>query len=109
MKDKIPSWVWSSIGVAVIIIGQWYVNNYRIDTAVVMIVYNRYDFAKKLYNRISAVKPNKLYIIADGPKTEKKHDKEKCNRVRSIFNSIDLVFWFFRIFHLKPPRIHKWI
>ena len=54
-------------------------------TAVAFLVYIRPETTKRVWERIKAAKPPRLYLIADGPKTP---DQAKtCKEVRSIIES----------------------
>ena len=41
------------------------------ETSIVLIVYKRLETTKKVFQKIKSVKPQKLYLVADGPKTSK--------------------------------------
>lgn len=41
------------------------------ETPVVLIVYKRLETTKRVFQKIKSVKPHKLYLVADGPKTPK--------------------------------------
>ena len=57
---------------------------------ILFIVFNRIDTVKKVFERIKEIKPSKLYVAADGARSEIKNEKEKCDEVRSyILNNID--------------------
>ena len=58
-------------------------------TPVVLIIFNRPDITKKLFDVISNIKPTTLFIIADGPRNSKVGEISKCQAARDIFNSID--------------------
>lgn len=62
---------------------------YEVKSPIIFIVFNRYDKALAVFKQISEVKPSKMYIVADGPRDNNFEDKEKCKKVRSIFESID--------------------
>lgn len=62
---------------------------YKVKSAIAMIIFNRYDTTVKVFEQIKKVRPSKLFIIADGPRTNIETDKEKCELVRSIFDDID--------------------
>lgn len=63
--------------------------NYQVKSAVAMVVFNRFDTAKKVFEQVRKVKPKKLFIIADGPRKNVKGETEKCDKVRKIFDNID--------------------
>ena len=55
---------------------------------VVFIIFKRIDTTKRVLKLISSYKPNKLYLIADGPKTI--DDNNKCSQIRNfVENNID--------------------
>ena len=56
----------------------------QFDIPIVSIVYKRLDKTIQVYNRIREIRPAKLYIIADGPKTLE--DKEKVLQVRDFID-----------------------
>ena len=56
------------------------------DTAILVIIYDRPDFAVQIYKQLEDQKPGKLYIVSDGPKNDK--DIALIEESRSIFNTI---------------------
>jgi len=56
-------------------------------TPILVIIFNRPDFAKKTFLALSKLKPEKLYVISDGPRTLA--DKEYVLQSREIFNTIN--------------------
>lgn len=62
---------------------------YKVKSAVAIVIFNRYEITKKLFEKIKEVQPQELYIIADGPRENRPEDKEKCEKTRKIFESID--------------------
>lgn len=69
---------------------------YFVKHPVVIIVYNRADKAARLLQCLCQVKPNLLYIIADGPKDD--NDFLKCETTRKVFDGIDWQCQVNRIF-----------
>lgn len=59
------------------------------NKAVLLIIFNREEKAKEVLDAIRKVKPNRLYIAADGPRKNIKEDYEKCKKTREIINYID--------------------
>lgn len=53
-----------------------------LDTPVLLITYNRLDAVKRTFEQIRQVKPRKLYLASDGPKTDKAGDVQKVSDVR---------------------------
>jgi hypothetical protein len=60
-----------------------------INTPVTMIIFNRPEETLKVFSRVAAAKPRKLYVIADGPRQTSADDPERCAEVRKIFQSVD--------------------
>lgn len=54
---------------------------------ILVIIFNRPDFTKILYNTLSVLEPAKLYVISDGPRTIQ--EKEIIMQSREIFNKIE--------------------
>jgi hypothetical protein len=60
------------------------------DTAILFLVFNRPDATRKVFEKIREIKPSQLFIAADGYRSDKPEEKEKCEEVRNlIVNSID--------------------
>lgn len=62
---------------------------YKVKTAIAMLIFNRPENTRKVFEQVRKVKPSKLFIIADGPRENKEDDKLKCKQTREIFNNID--------------------
>lgn len=58
--------------------------------AVLFLIFNRPDLTKMVFNRIREVRPEHLYIAADGPRKNNPTDVEKCKETRRI---VDLIDW----------------
>lgn len=63
--------------------------NAILKTPVVFIIFNRFDTAERVFNAIAQAKPEKLFVIADGPRSNKPHEAKKCARVRSLIEKVD--------------------
>jgi hypothetical protein len=58
-------------------------------TPILFIVFNRPSETREVFNKICQIKPQFLYIVADGPRPHKETDKAKCAEVRSIVSNIN--------------------
>ena len=58
-------------------------------TPVVLIIFNRPDKTQKILEIIRQVKPAKLLVVADGPRSDRPDDVESCQATRSIINQVD--------------------
>jgi glycosyltransferase involved in cell wall biosynthesis len=62
--------------------------------SVIFIIYNRPDLAQQVLDSIATYRPERLYVVADGPKTPQ--DEKLCKQTRKIIDTID---W--------PCEVHK--
>ena len=58
-------------------------------TPILFLIFNRPDTTREVFKVISNIKPEKLYIAADGPRKNKEGENEKCEQTRLIVNDID--------------------
>ena len=56
---------------------------------IVVIIFNRPDKTKILYESLKYYKPSKLLIISDGPRNNFKNEKEKVVQSRKVFEKMD--------------------
>lgn len=62
----------------------------QLKIPVAFIIFNRLDTTKEVFSEIRKIRPEKLYLISDGARQEKKGEFEKVKQVRSyVENSID--------------------
>lgn len=59
----------------------------NLKSPVTLIIYNRLDYARLVFETIRKIKPSTLFVIADGPKDNQ--DKTKINQTREIIKNID--------------------
>lgn len=59
------------------------------DIPILLIVFNRPDNAQKVFDEIKEIKPSKLYIAADGPRTGNINDQKFCEETRKIIGQIN--------------------
>lgn len=64
-------------------------NNF--NTPILFLIFNRLDTTAKVFAEIKKIKPKYLFIAADGPRENKKGEKEKCEEVRKIV--LDNIDW----------------
>ena len=56
---------------------------------ILFIIYNRPALTKLVFDKIRKIKPQKLFIAADGPQIKNKRDKKLCLESRKIINEVD--------------------
>lgn len=65
-------------------------SRHQLNTAVLFLVFNRLDTTKQVFEAIKEAKPPRLYIAADGARTDKEGEAEKVTAVRDfIMQNID--------------------
>jgi tetratricopeptide (TPR) repeat protein len=65
------------------------VNKWQLKTPVCLIIFNRPDTTETVLEAIRQAKPPKLLVIADGPRTDRPGEAEKCAAARAIINRVD--------------------
>jgi len=59
------------------------------DAPVLLIIFNRPDTTRLVFDAICKTKPRKLYVSADAPRSGNEEDENNCKRARSIVKNID--------------------
>jgi len=60
------------------------------ETPILLLIFNRPNHTKRVFDQIRRVKPAKLFVVADGPRKDNSDDRVNCELVRSmIMNMID--------------------
>lgn len=62
---------------------------FKLTTPVVFIIFNRPEPTKKVFAEIAKAKPSKLFVIADGPRSQHSEDKVKVAATREIIKLVD--------------------
>lgn len=60
-----------------------------LQTPVLLLVFNRPDTTKRVFEEIRKARPTHLYIAADGPRVNKSGEAERCQQVRDIATQVD--------------------
>lgn len=64
-------------------------DNWRLTTPVALLIFNRPETTGRVFAAIRQAKPPKLLVVADGPRTDKPGEAEKCRQARAIINQVD--------------------
>lgn len=59
------------------------------EVPIVFLVFNRPDSTALVFEEIRRIKPRKLLVVADGPRSDRPGDVEKCTNVRSVIEQVD--------------------
>ena len=62
---------------------------FKLTTPVLFLVFNRPDTTKQVYAAIRQAKPEKLFVAADGPRSDRPGEAEKCDEVQQIATNVD--------------------
>ena len=63
--------------------------DFQLETPVVLIIFKRPDTTEKVFEAIRQAKPPKLLVIADGSRSDKSGEAEKCAATRKIIDRVD--------------------
>jgi hypothetical protein len=58
-------------------------------TPIAFLVFNRPDLTERVFAEIARVRPEKLLLIADGPRANRPDDLDKCAATRAIVERVD--------------------
>lgn len=90
-------------------------NHYVTQSSVLLIVFNRLDTTKRVFESIRAAQPKKLYVAADGPRIEIPGEAQLCKDVREIVRDIDWDCELHTFFHeenlgcgVAPAKAISW-
>lgn len=61
----------------------------NLTSPTLFIIFNRPDTTRRVFESIRIAKPARLYIAADGPRSNKLGEKERCDEVRKLTEQID--------------------
>ncbi|MGB3559149.1 MAG: class I SAM-dependent methyltransferase [Geitlerinemataceae cyanobacterium] len=62
---------------------------WQLKTPVALLIFNRPDTTEKVFETIRQAKPPKLLVVADGPRSDRPGEAEKCREARAIVDKID--------------------
>lgn len=63
--------------------------NWQLKTPVVLIIFKRADTTEQVFAAIRQAKPEKLFVIADGPRANSLDEAQKCAATRAIIERVD--------------------
>lgn len=68
------------------------------ETPVAIIIFNRPEPVERIFKQIAAAQPKKLFVIADGPRSDHPEDGHKCSAARAVVDRVDWDCEVFRNF-----------
>ena len=69
--------------------GTFIPNATTFTTPVLFLIFNRPDTTKQVFSAIQKARPPRLYVAADGPRSENPSEATSCELVRSIALNVD--------------------
>lgn len=64
-------------------------SDWQLQSPVAFIIFNRPDTTERVFAEIAKAKPPKLLVVADGPRTDRPGEAEKCAATRAIIDRVD--------------------
>jgi len=64
-------------------------NDFRLTTPVALMIFNRPETTARVFEAIREAKPQKLLVIADGPRAGRESEARQCALTRAIINRVD--------------------
>lgn len=64
-------------------------NSFKLTTPILFVIFNRPAVTQQVFEMIREVRPEKLYVAADGPRPGVETDKESCQQARDIIEQVD--------------------
>lgn len=60
-----------------------------LQSPVLFLIFNRPDKTKQVFEAIRQAQPAKLFVAADGPRIDKKNEKELCEQTRDVIKQVN--------------------
>jgi hypothetical protein len=64
-------------------------SDFQLHTAVALLIFNRPDTTERVFKAIAQAKPPRLLVVADGPRSTRPGEAEKCQQTRAIIERVD--------------------
>lgn len=64
-------------------------SDYQLNTPVAFAIFKRPETTAKVFEAIRQAKPPKLFVIADGPRSDREGEAEQCAATRAIIDRVD--------------------
>ncbi len=64
-------------------------DNYRVNTPIGLIIFNRPEHTRRVLGAIRLVRPRRLLVVADGPRSDVSEDTNSCMSARNLLDTVD--------------------
>ena len=71
------------------------------NTAVMLLLFNRPDLTRRVFESIRQARPKRLYLAADGPREGIDEDESACEQARAVVSEVD---WPCEVYRLYRSR-----
>jgi hypothetical protein len=61
----------------------------KLKIPIVCITFNRPDTTKKVFEKIRLARPQRFFVVADGPRFDVPSDTENCKATRDVIDKVD--------------------
>lgn len=72
-----------------------------LETPILLIIFNRPDLTRQVFDSIRRVQPRHLYVAADGPRNNQPGEMAKCAGARAVIDGVDWDCEVHRLFSAK--------
>jgi hypothetical protein len=59
---------------------------WKLKTPIALLVFNRPDLTQQVFEQVRAIQPQKLLVVADGPRSNRVGEDRKCHQTRKIID-----------------------
>lgn len=63
--------------------------DWQLNTPIAFFIFNRPDMTQRVFEAIAAAKPPQLLVVADGPRSNRPGEAERCRETRAIIDKAD--------------------
>lgn len=63
--------------------------HWELETPVVLLVFNRPDTTRLVFEAVRAARPRQLLVVADGPRAGREREAQLCREVRGVIDGVD--------------------
>jgi hypothetical protein len=64
-------------------------SNWQLTAPVALLIFNRPQTTRRVFQEIRKARPPRLLIVADGPRLDRPHEAQLCRETRAIIESVD--------------------
>ena len=62
---------------------------FRLTVPVVLLIFNRPEATRQVFERVREARPGRLFLVADGPRPARQDEAKNCAEVLRVVDQID--------------------